>query len=95
MDRALIKGNRQVISVPMGPKNHFRLELERQQPIGSGAVMKQPVLSCSDFAAIQQSLQRSPWKREVILQLISSCLGKRKLNTVTTLNSQTRPVKRF
>ena len=95
MDRALIKADRQVISVPMCPKNHFRLELKRQQPIRSGAVMKQPVLSGSDFVAIQQSLQRSPRKREVILQLINTCRGKRKLKAVTTLNSQTRPVKRF
>ena len=95
MDRALIKSDRQVISVPTRLKNHFRLELKRQQPIGSGAVMKQPIISCSDFAAIQQSLQRSPWKREVILQLINTCRGKRKLKAVTTLNSQARPVKRF
>ena len=95
MNFALIKADRQVISIPMCPKNHFRLELERQQPIRSGAVMKQPVLSCSYFAAIQQSLQRSPWKRKVILQLINTCRWKRKLKTVTTLNSQTRPVKRF
>ena len=88
MDRALIKGDRQVISVPQGLKNHFRLQLKRQQPIRPGAVMEPPVISRSDFPAIQQGFQGAPGNRKVILQLISACRGKRKLKAVTTLNSQ-------
>lgn len=88
MDRALIKCDRQVISVPPGPKHHFRLELKRQQPIRSGAVMERPVLSSSDFPSIQQGLQWSPWNRQVIPQLISACSWERKLKGMTTLNPQ-------
>ena len=94
MDLASLKDDRQMISVPARPENHFRLQLKRQQPIRPGVVEKQPVLSRLDLAAIQQSFQRSPRKREVILQLINTRRWKRKLKAVSTLNSQERPVKR-